>query len=105
MPLSRRQFELGVDQEAEDWMSRVYGLLEGHRDLAYSYDEVRKAVPEGSLLRAELDKFNGALDILVRIGAINKAEVDGKDYYAYYQEMDTKSWKPKPSKIEIHKFR
>lgn len=105
MPLSRRQFELGVDPEAEDWMGQVYGHLEGHRDSAYSYDEVRKAIRGGSLPQAELNKFNSALDVLVRIGAVNKAEVDGKDYYAYYQEMDTKSWKPKPSKIEIHKFR
>jgi len=40
MPLSRRQFELGVDFEAEDWMRQADQLLSEHPELAYSSGEL-----------------------------------------------------------------
>ena len=41
MPLTKRQFELGVDKEGEGIMRRVYELLSESKELAYSQDEIQ----------------------------------------------------------------
>ncbi len=94
MPLTRRQFELGIDEEAENWMRLVYDLLEGNRHLAYSFEELREAALGTTVLGAQVEKFQRSLDVLVRMGAVDKGEVAGNDYYTYYQEMDTATWTP-----------
>ena len=43
MPLTKRQFELGVDEEGENLMRQVYDLLAIHPELAYSLQELEEA--------------------------------------------------------------
>jgi len=45
MPLRRRQFELRVDGEGEEWMRQIYELLLKNRELAYSAQELTESIP------------------------------------------------------------
>jgi hypothetical protein len=93
MPLTKRQFELGIDEEGEDWMRQVYRLLAEHRDLAYSSEELLETIFGNSIsAAANSSKFNLSLEILAEIGAVDKREVDRTDYYAFLQEFDTGTW-------------
>jgi hypothetical protein len=51
MPITRKQFELGVDAATEEWMCNIQGFLAAHQDQAYTLLEVAKelnVVPEGA---------------------------------------------------------
>ena len=92
MPLSVRQFELGIDQEIDGWMRQVYELLINHQDLAYSSEELSLEVLGGSAEAAEYEKFELALDVLAQIRAVEKRWVKDTDYYAFLQKLDTNTW-------------
>ncbi len=104
MPLTKRQFELRVDEEGETWMRQIYDLLAEHRDLAYSTEELRETFlgDEPDMFKVEPDlaeeytqkerKLNRVLDVLVGIGAVDQRDVAGTDYYAFLQEFDTNTW-------------
>ena len=93
MPLTKRQFELEIDEEIENWMRGVYDLLVNHRDLAYSDRELRDAVL-GEHLRYETErKFLRALEVLVEIEAIEARRVHSNDYFAFLYERDIHTWK------------
>ena len=86
MPLSKRHFELGIDDQVENYMHRVYNLLSGGKDLAYSFEELRQDVlgegpgPGYVADRAERDKFDRALDVLVEISAVERRELGDTGY-------------------------
>lgn len=92
MPLSLRQFDLGINEEIESWMRQIYALLLSHRDLAYSSKELRHAILDDSAGTANTRSFERALEVLAEIRAIEKRWVDDEDYYAFHQEFDTESW-------------
>lgn len=98
MPLTKRQFELQIDEEMENWMRQVYLLLVAHRELAYSYLELLEAVfgPQKSA-GAKNAKFRRTLDILCELGAIDRRSVGETDYYAIYHEVNTRTWQLKVS--------
>ena len=99
MPLSKRQFELGIDSEAEDWMRQAYQFLAGQPDLAYSLEELEEAVPGKEASSGRSGKLEHALDVLAEIGAFDKATVRGTDYYAFREEFDTSTWERDLSKV------
>lgn len=92
MSLTRRQFEIGVGPETEQWMHRLYAYLSENRDLAFTAPELFELLSS--------DEFNDqtrsewALDALVDVYAIESRLVSGVKYYAFYQEMDTVAWRP-----------
>ncbi len=92
MPISKRKLELGIDSEAEEWMRQAYQLLAGHRDLAYSAEELRHATLGESSDATLRKKFDHALYILAEIGAVEVRIVDGSQYFAFLEEVDTESW-------------
>ena len=102
MPLTRRQFELGIDDEGESWMRQVYELLSSRKELAYSRRELGQHVldrpgksdvfDKDATMRA---KFERGLEILQVLGAIEKRELGDTDYYAFYEGIDTISWQRK----------
>lgn len=99
MPIPKRQLELGIDSEDEDWMRQAYQLLAEHRDLAYSSCELEEAILGTEASSGRSDKLNHALDVLVEIGAFEKAKVRGTDYYAFREEFDTNTWERDLSKV------
>ena len=99
MPISKRQLELGIDSEAEDWMRQAYQLLAGHPDLAYSSGELEEAILGTAASSGRSGKLNHALDVLAEIGAFDKGNVKGKDYYVFREEIDTKTWERDLSKV------
>ena len=99
MPLSKRQFELGIDSEADDWMRQAYYLLAGHPDLAYSWSELDEAIVGKDASFERSSKLIHALDVLAEIGAFDKAKVHGTDYYAFREEFDTSTWERDLSKV------
>lgn len=93
MPLSRRQFELRVDEEGENLMRQVYELLAGNPDFAYSHKELQKAVLGTPTPVTRLGKFKRSVEALVGIGAVDVRKVARTNYYAYLREFDTGTWK------------
>ena len=93
MPLTRRQFELGIDEESETWMGQVYDLLDNHRHLAYSSDELREAILGQNKDSVREGKFARVLEVLAEIGAADKRWLGVIEYYAFLQEFDTGTWK------------
>lgn len=98
MPLTKRQFELGVDEEGENIMRQVYELLAAHSELAYSLQEIQDAIlGQGfSPLRMKtLDmpgKVQRAVQVLVGLGAVDQREVGAADYFGFLQKFDTGTW-------------
>ena len=90
MPLTKRQFNLGIEHQTEDWMRRVYELLASDRGHAYSsrelLDKLRGRAHTSSA------KLPRALEVLVGIGAVETREVDGTYYYTFHREVDQATW-------------
>ena len=101
MPLTRREYELGIDEDTSLAMRTIYSVLEFDRELAYSFDElsreVSKPLPSAQLtLSWSLEKLvSHALVPLASIGAIEQRTVKNADYYAFAREWDTESWELK----------
>jgi hypothetical protein len=103
MPINRRHFELGVDQESEGWMREIHDYLARHQDSAYSYDELLSHIrirrnPQGLEAadhEADRAKFESALDELVWMAAVGRRKIGDEEYYALVQEFDTHKWEPK----------
>ena len=108
MPLTKRQFELGITDDVEHWMRLVYNLLAEHKDLAYSQEEIianllgESPSPDETGLSREYEKYRDhlhnvgrALGVLVEIGAVEQRKVGYQEYYAFQQELDTDSWNRK----------
>lgn len=96
MPITRKQFDLGIDHLIERWMLKIHELLSQHRDKAYSEEELKAAlsylpIAEGTI--AELAHVKrrhpaeAALEKLVELGAIEARIVESKTYYAYLGEL------------------
>ncbi len=92
MSLTKRQFEIGIGPETEQWMHRLYAYLSENRHLAFTAPELFELLAS--------DEFNDktrsewALDALVDVYAIEFGKVAGAVYYTYYQEMNTADWRP-----------
>ena len=93
MPLTKRQFELGVDEDGENLMRQVYELLAANPDLAYSHKELQKAVLGTPTPVTRLGKFKQAVEALIGIGAVDVRKVARTNYYAYLREFDIGTWK------------
>ena len=93
MPLTRRQFELGIDDEIENWMRQIYDLMANHRDLAYSSHEISQVVLGESPQLLKLETLPLALNVLTEIGALDERKVAGMYYYKFRQAFDTNTWR------------
>lgn len=92
MPLTRRQFELGIDEESEQWMRQAYLFLSDHQDLAYSDAELYQEVVGESPELTKRKKFDHTLFILGEIGGLDVRVLDGSNYFAFLEELDTADW-------------
>ena len=94
MPLTRRQFELGIDADIENSMRQIFEFLIGNRDLAYTEEELSETLK----LRGHI--FQRALEVLVELGAIESRAVVSHWYFGFAHEIDEETWEQKP-KIEV----
>ena len=88
MPITKRQFDLGIDQDIQSWMQKIYSLLSDNRESAYSTQEIQE------ILVGDIYQVGHSLSVLVKISAVDKRTVDFTDYFAFGSELDTSSWMP-----------
>ena len=93
MPISRLQFEMGIDDGIEALMVSVYDLLETNRDTAYSEEELYQlftANAPGSYI--DTSYLDIALQKVVELGAVEERPVANAKYYAFLQQVDKATW-------------
>jgi hypothetical protein len=91
MPITRKQFYLGIDSEIEQWMRKIHPFLSEHKDEAFTVDELHQEHKSelayegesGLLSGAKLEVFDHALEKLVDLGAVAKRRIRNTDYYSY----------------------
>ncbi len=93
MPISRLQFEMGIDDHIEGLMVAVYDLLESDPDAAYAeaelYERFAANTPGSYIDTSYLDV---ALQKVVEIGAVEARSVANATYYAFSQAVDKATW-------------
>ena len=91
MPITRKQFEIGISEQLWPWMTKIHVFLRERPNEAYSEQELQLAFAEdlqpgaASLLRLEL--FESALTKLKLLGAIEARVVRSTTYYAYKSDL------------------
>ncbi|MBI4311935.1 MAG: hypothetical protein HY681_09145 [Chloroflexi bacterium] len=92
MPISRRQFELGITPQVEEWMGKLYDFLADHRNQAYSEKELTMSLQVNpSVMETGLLEY--ALKVLVATDAVDSRIVDGETYYAFQQAVEKGTWR------------
>ena len=95
MPLTKLQFEMGIDGGVESLMVALYDFLIEHQDTAYAEEELYQqfgvADPGTYIDTSHLDI---ALQKVVETGAVEARSVANSTYYAFHQEIDKANWKP-----------
>ena len=88
MPITGKQFELGIDSVMEGWMRRIHQFLTSHKEEAFTVVELAKelnGMPQKYQQLGELavdEAFKVALDKLVEIGAVDSRIIRRERYYA-----------------------
>ena len=93
MPISRLQFEMGIDDGIEALMVSVYDLLEGNHDAAYSEEELYRlftANAPGSYI--DTSHLDIALQKVLELGCVEARSVANATYYAFLCEVDKETW-------------
>ena len=93
MPLTKRQFELGVYDETESLKYLVYELLSRNKHLAYSEGELLEMYKGNR--ESRVDQVRRALEELTGMGAVESRKIDGTLYYAFRREVDPTTWEPR----------
>ena len=95
MPITKLQFEMGIDGGIESLMVALYDFLIEHQDTAYAEEELYQQFgvsdPSTYIDTSHLDI---ALQKVVETGAIEVRAVANSTYYAFLQEIDKATWKP-----------
>ena len=93
MPITGKQFELGIDSAIEEWMKKIHSFLVEHRDEASTqyelaeqldgFSERYKKLSFGAVgVVAEFNStFEMALEKLVETRAVESRLVRGQSYY------------------------
>ena len=95
MPITKLQFEMGIDGGIETLMVALYDFLEEHLDTAYSEEELYQqfgVTKPGSYI--DTSHLDIALQKIVETGAVEARSVANSIYYAFLQPIDKATWKP-----------
>ena len=84
MPITRRQFDLGIDKAVEQCMVRIHEFLSKSKNQAFSKGEIFSAISG----EVPLKKFDRALEKLAEIRAVDVRYVKNESYYAYLENLD-----------------
>ena len=95
MPITKLQFEMGIDGGIEALMIAVYDFLQEHQDMAYAEEELyqRFGMTEpGTYI--DSSHMDIALQKVVETGAVEARSVANSTYYAFLQQIDKITWMP-----------
>ena len=93
MPLTKRQWELGIDGETDEWMRKAYAWLSANPDNAYSLDEIVASLLDDAPNTNLPVKLIMALDTLTLIKAVEPRVIAGTNYYLFETKVDITTWK------------
>ena len=100
MPITRRQFELGIDENIQRWMESTYAFLQDRRDVAFTREELNKTLSSASEpTTARDDNLGHALDALVRVGAAESRFVGPDLYYSFGDDINMETWERPPVQV------
>lgn len=92
MPITKRQFQLGIDDDIDSLMRQVYELLVRRAESAFSTGELTDALLGQSPSHGQRQALYAALETLSRIKAIEKRTVSREDYYAFSNKFEVGTW-------------
>ena len=95
MPITKFQFEMGIDGGIETLMIAVYDFLEEHQDVAYAEEELYQqfsVTKPGTYI--DSSHLDIALQKVVETGAVEARSVANTTYYAFLQQIDKTTWTP-----------
>lgn len=93
MPITRKQFELGIDAQIEAWMAKIHFFLADHKDEAFAGFELAEQLDgfsqeykafrlKGVSIGPMFDSvFELALEKLLETGAVDTRLIRGESYY------------------------
>ena len=88
MPITRKQFEWGVDAEIENWMNKILAFLAEHKDEAFTSDELWKLIYKSDIWATTVkEAFDEALNKLVVIHEAEKRIIRDVEYYIHYTDI------------------
>ncbi|MBI4340032.1 MAG: hypothetical protein HY680_08795 [Chloroflexi bacterium] len=110
MPITRRQFELSINPDIEEWMTRIYDFLHNQKEQAFSQLELQTGLgllepqEKGVAAYGQYSKdheqflentrrFDLALERLVELKGVAKRDVDNTSYYAAGRPMKKGEWR------------
>jgi hypothetical protein len=85
VPITRKQFEAGVDDQIEARIRQIHTYLAEKRDQAFTAEELQAAILGSSW--EYNDAFRAALQKLVEIAAVELRRIGNESYYAYQTEL------------------
>lgn len=88
MPITRKQFDLGITEDIEEWMRGIHEYLAENQTTAFSTDELGEYFEaDDDLTGARWRNFRIALMKLAELGAVEKRSIGGTDYYTYFAKL------------------
>ena len=88
MPITRRQFEWGVDAEIEDWMDKILAFLAERKNEAFTGDELWELIyAKTSWQKTVREAFDEALGKLVVIGDAERRIIRDVEYYIHAEAL------------------
>ena len=93
MPITGKQFDLGIDSAIEEWMRKIYAFLHDHKEQAFTRDELAEQLDGFSERYKELRlrgvvypyKFDSAFELavekLLETGAVDTRLIRGENYH------------------------
>ncbi len=99
MPITRKQFEMGIDTKIQEWMRKIHSFLAAHKDEAFTSGELHEYLDpswirdfegkpfitfdESTAIKEEREAFNVTLEKLVGLEAVEERKIRGEYYYSY----------------------
>ena len=85
MPISRKQFDAGIDDHIEASMRNVHRFLKENRDQAFTAAELAEWLLGNS--RPLDESFRSGLQKLAELGAVQVHRIANQNYYAFRAEL------------------
>jgi len=93
MPITRRQFELGIDFGILQWMEKIHAFLSAHKAEAFTRSELAVTLGISAQrmfeLKRQAEDFDLALEKLTEVGAVEARRIKDILYYSYHSPLNT----------------